>query len=265
MGKAVSVNIQKGGVGKTTIAINLGSRLANRDHKVLLIDMDPQGHLTEGVGMYNQYENEKHIGQKLIDNKESPELKEIIQKGKRFDIIPSNKDLDEYKFQLTQESYGVANLRDKIVNPLLEEKYEYIVIDSPPSLDIYSDSALVASGNVVIPIETRESSLRGLEQMLKKQIQPLKQRIDLDILAIVPNKLSGDNEDKRVIEQLEENFDGYLPGFAKQNVDLPGIRQRIDISRAWKEGKPLDRYDPENDMIERFDELASIVENGGIQ
>lgn len=107
--------------------------------------------------------------------------------------------------------------------------------------------------------------------MFTQQIQPLRQEFDLTILAIVPNDLSGDNEERRIIGDLENSsFAKHLPAFARsthfdQNGSPgPGLRERIAFRRAYREGKPLAQYDPENDMLERLDELAVIVEQGGV-
>lgn len=266
MSRAVSISIQKGGVGKTTIAINLADRLANRDEKTLLIDLDPQGHATEGCGLADAYDRGQGLDQILIDN-DKDILENLIEPGPGFDVLPAHQDLDQLESKLEDETLGILRLRRRVVEPLLGEKYEYIVLDTPPSLGLLSDSGLVAAANTMIPIETREASVRGLEQMIKKQIRPIREELTLEILAIVPNRLSGDNEDKRIIEQLEENFPEYLPNFARSSVDSPGpgIRKRIALSRAWREGIPLSQWDPGNDMIPRFDELANIVERGGIK
>lgn len=265
MSRAVSISIQKGGTGKTTIAINLGERLANRGHDVLLVDLDPQGHLTEGIGLSEAYTAEQHIGDLLL-NKSDTEPEDVLTTRDPFDVIPSNRDLDDIEPELRSISFGVLKLRRTVVEPLLDNPYEYIIIDAPPSLGALSDNALVGAGNVIIPIETREPSVRGLEQMINKQIQPIRNEMDLKILAIVPNKLRGDNEDKRIIEKLETHFMDVLPSFAKSDAGKPGpgIRERIAISRAWRDGQTLAEYDPNNDMLQRFDILADIVENGGI-
>lgn len=265
MGRAVSVSIQKGGVGKTTISINLADRLSDRDQSTLLIDLDPQGHATEGCGLAEAYDRGEGLDQLLIDN-DQDSLDDLIVEGPGFDVLPAHQNLDQLENKLQDETLGILRLRRRVVEPLLGKDYEYIVLDTPPSLGLLSDSGLVAAEHTMIPIETREASVRGLEQMITKQIRPIREELDLEILAIVPNRLSGDNEDKRIIEQLEENFPEFLPDFARSDVDSPGpgIRKRIALSRAWREGIPLSQWDPGNDMIPRFDELADIVEQGGI-
>ncbi|WP_435365863.1 ParA family protein [Haloarchaeobius sp. DYHT-AS-18] len=269
--RAVSVALQKGGVGKTTIAINLAERLANRGHNVLLVDLDQQGNATEGLGLAEAYTADTHIGDVLVDDGDAT-LEDIIRETETVDVLPANEDLDGVENTIRSATFGELWIRNKVIEPLLGEEYDYIVIDSPPNLGPLSDASLIASQHVIVPLRMSEPSVSGFERMFKQQIVPIRQEIDLDILAIVPNATSGTNEEKRIITDLEESqFGEYLPGFGRSahfddpDSPGPGIRERIAFRRSWREGQPLAQYDPESDMLGRLDELAGVVEAGGIE
>ncbi|MFB6220057.1 MAG: ParA family protein [Halolamina sp.] len=266
MSRAVSVSLQKGGVGKTTIAINLADALAADGEDVLLVDLDQQGNATEGVGLKAEYEADSpHIGDVLTDDDEVA-VTEIIVARDRFDMIPAHVDLDEIADRIRNSTFGMLWVRRRIVEPLLDDEYDYVVIDSPPSLGPLSDAALIGAGHAIVPLLMSEPSVSGFERMWDQQILPIRNEVDLELLAIVPNDLSGNNEERRIIEDLENSpFDEYLPAFARSDhfddpdSPGPGIRHRIAFSRAWREGQTLREYDPDNDMLDRLDQLADIV------
>lgn len=267
MGRAVSVSLQKGGVGKTTIAINLADAIAARGHDVLLVDLDQQGNATEGVGLKDHYTtDDAHLGDVLTDD-DPVDVEEVIVDRDAFDVLPAHVDLDEIEDKIRNSTFGMLWVRRRIVEPLVDEEYDYIVIDTPPSLGPLSDASLIGSGHVIVPLLMSEPSVSGFERMWDQQILPIRNEVDLDLLAIVPNDLSGNNEEQRIIRDLEDSpFATYLPAFggSDQFDDAdspgPGIRHRIAFSRAWRDGKTLREYDPENDMLERLDELAALVE-----
>ncbi|AEN04972.1 Cobyrinic acid ac-diamide synthase [halophilic archaeon DL31] len=265
MGGAISVSLQKGGVGKTTIAINLADALA-ADDDVLLVDLDQQGNATEGVGLKDEYETDgPHIGDVLTDD-DPVDVQEVIVERDRFDVVPAHIDLDEIADRIRNSTFGMLWVRRQIVQPLLEDEYDYVVIDSPPSLGPLSDASLIGAGHVIVPLLMSEPSVSGFERMWDQQIIPIRNEVDLELLAVVPNDLSGNNEERRIIEDLENSpFAEYLPAFGRsEEFDTsgspgPGIRHRIAFSRAWREGKTLREYDPENDMLKRLDQLADLV------
>lgn len=268
--RAVSVALQKGGVGKTTVAINLAERLANRSNNVLLVDLDQQGNATEGVGLADAYQNDVHIGHVLEDSSETT-LGDTIREAGSFDVLPANEDLDSVENSIRSATFGELWIRNEIIDPVLEDTYDYVVVDSPPNLGPLADASLISTQNVIVPLRMSEPSVSGFERMYTQQITPIRKEIDLDIMAIVPNALSGDNEEKRIIGNLEESeFGAFLPEFARTDhfddpdSPGPGIRERIAFRRAWREGVPLAEYDPESDMLERLDALAAVVERGGV-
>ncbi len=268
--RAVSVALQKGGVGKTTVAINLAERLANRSNDVLLVDLDQQGNATEGVGLADAYQNDVHIGHVLEDGSETT-LGDVIREAGSIDVLPANEDLDSVENSIRSATFGELWIRNEIIDPVLEDTYDYVVVDSPPNLGPLADASLISTQNVIVPLRMSEPSVSGFERMYTQQITPIRKEIDLDIMAIVPNALSGDNEEKRIIGNLEESeFGQYLPDFARTDhfddpdSPGPGLRERIAFRRAWREGVALAEHDPESDMLERLDALAGIVEQGGV-
>lgn len=271
MGRAVSVSLQKGGVGKTTIAINLAAALGARDHTVLLVDLDQQGNATEGVGFKTVYEEgTPNLGDILTDD-DPVDPQAVIQPRDGFDVLPAHVNLDDIEDKIRNSTFGMLWVRRRIVEPLLDDEYDYIVIDSPPSLGPLSDAALIGARSVIVPLLMSEPSVSGFERMWEHQIRPIRNEVDLDLLTIVPNDLQGNNEERRIIEHLEDSpFAQYLPTFARSalfddpTTSGPGIRHRIAFSRAWRDGKPLREYDTTNDMLDRLDELAQIVEHGGV-
>ena len=272
MTRAVSVSLQKGGVGKTTVAINLADALAERGNDALLVDLDQQGNATEGVGFKAAYEEgSPNLGDVLTDG-DPVDASDVVRERERFDVLPAHVDLDEVEDKIRNSTFGMLWVRRRIVEPLLGERYDYIVIDSPPSLGPLSDAALIGAQHVVVPLLMSEPSVSGFERMWTHQIQPIRDEVDLSLVAIVPNDLSGNNEERRIIEDLEDSsFEEYLPSFGRSahfddpESPGPGIRHRIAFSRAWREGKTLREYDPDSDMLDRLDQLARIVEEGGVR
>ncbi|NHN49891.1 ParA family protein [Halostella sp. JP-L12] len=265
---AVSVALQKGGVGKTTIAINLAERLANRGHEVLLVDLDQQGNATEGVGLADAYEADTHLGH-VFDDDDPTTLGDIVLAAEEFDVVPANADLDEVENTIRSNTFGALWVRNEVVEPAVEGGYDFVVVDSPPDMGPLSDASLIATQNVIVPMRMSEQSASGFERMYTQQIGPIRKEMDLDVLAVVPNVLEGDNEEKRIIADLEESqFGDLLPEFARSDhfedpsSPGPGIRKRVALKRAWRDGQTLASYDPESDMLDRLDELAAMVEEG---
>jgi len=279
--RAVSISILKGGVGKSTIAVNLSDRLAAKGHDTLFIDLDPNGHASVGLGFKNVYQNGDDIGDIILDDGELDPEDVIHETGYGFDILPSSKRLETVENLLRSSSFPDVRVQQNIVEPLLGNKYDYIVTDSPAYRGKLSDNALVATQNIIVPLTPGSESLAGLERITERQLAPLREQIGLDILAIVPNRISNridqHNDDRELIQRLNENFPQYVPEFARitekefNEIDSglmnplpkPGIRERNAVSKAFSEKKPLAHYDPDNDQIKRFDQLAETVIKGG--
>lgn len=276
--RAVSVSILKGGVGKSTIAINVADRLAARGRAVLFVDLDPNGHASHGLGFEDAYRGDHSIGDVILDGK--GEVDDVVYPTEfGFDVLPSSDNLETVEAELKTVSFGDVRLRQRLVDPLLGEEYDYIVIDSPAYRGKLSDNGLVASQNIILPLTPQRESLAGFERTLERQIKPISEQIGLNILAITPNRLNARIDqrtmDRELLEDLNRSFPAHVPEYARISPDeferidagdlippKPGIRERSAVSKAFSEGQPLARYDPDNDQIACFAELARIVEVG---
>lgn len=279
--RAVSVSILKGGVGKSTIAVNLVDRLAAQGNDVLFIDLDPNGHASIGLGFKKEYQSGADIGDVLLDNTNATPSDIIYSTEFGFDVLPSSNDLEMVEDQLRSASFADIRLRQNIVEPLLGDTYDYIITDSPAYRGKLSDNALIATQNLLLPLTPGHEALAGFERTMERQIAPIRQQIGLDILALVPNRLSQaihiQTDDRILLEQLNREFPEYVPQFARiteeQFAELddgeslgfkPGIRDRNAFTKAFGEGKPLAHYAPECDQIDCLDELARVIESGGV-
>lgn len=280
--RAVSVAILKGGVGKSTIAVNLVDRLAAKGNDVLFIDLDPNGHASIGLGFKDEYQSGTDIGGVLLNGNDET-LEDVIYETEfGFDILPSSDDLEMVEDQLRSASFADVRLRQNVVEPLLGEHYDYIITDSPAYRGKLSDNALIATQNLIIPLTPGHEALAGFERTMERQIAPIRQQIGLDILALVPNRLSQpihmQTDDRILLEQLNQEFPEYVPAFARLTEDQfevldnggsigfkPGLRDRNAFTKAFGEGEPLAHYEPECDQVPNIDILADVVQSGGTQ
>lgn len=276
--QAVAVSLTKGGVGKTAIAINLADRLQQHG-RTLLVDIDPAGNATEGVGEPESYDLENHIGTYLEEASTStenepvdPALDDIIIERDGFDLIPSSGDLATSESIIDAENrFAILVIKEQLLDVILGDRYDYVVFDTPGDSDsLFREAAIFGAGNVIVPMTPAEEAVRGFETLLRTEIIPAREHADVDILAIVPNMMLSDNESQWLCNELNDSFTDLLPPFGHPSLfddpDVidPGIRQRIAFKRAWREGVPLAEYDPSNDMLGRLDDLAEIVVRGGI-
>ena len=236
--KIISVINQKGGVGKTTTVINLAAGLTMKGKKILVIDLDPQGNASTGLGLSNATSSDQTIYNVLNGNKK---ISEVIQPTsfENLDLISSNVDLSGLEVETAGDSRRAFKLKDELT-PILnnsEPAYDYVIIDCPPSLSLLTIMALVASDALVVPLQTEFFALEGLTQLLKT-IERIKSNLNpsLDIRGILltmydkRNKLSG---------EVETEARNYF----KDKVYSTAVPRNVRLSEAPSHGVPVLIYD----------------------
>jgi sporulation initiation inhibitor protein Soj len=260
MAKVISLVNQKGGVGKTTTSINLAASLAILGKRVLLIDFDPQGNATTGLG----------IDKSIIENSifevmnEEVSVEQAIVKTaySRLDIIPSLINLAKLSMALDEKSKidqtFNKNLQLKKVLFKILERYDYIIIDCPPSLDVFSKNAMGASNSIIIPVQCEFYALEGITQILNT-ISIAKKTInhDLSIEGVLLTML-----DSRTILGFEVVED--IRKYFKEKVYNTIIPRMVKLSEAPSHGKPIIDYDPKCRGTEAYLNLAKeVIERNG--
>jgi len=248
MGKSIAIANQKGGVGKTTTAVNLSSCLGLLGKRVLLIDMDAQGNSCSGLGISKENE-EKSVYEVLVENLEmSKAVKEI---DLNFHILPVNANLPGAQIEILDMEDREFRLKKAIET--LKHNYDFIIIDCPPSLDIMTLNALVAADSVLIPLQCEYYALEGLAQLLKtismvqKRLNPL-----LNIEGVVLTMFdSRTNLSTQVMEEAISYF--------KEKVYKTIIPRNVKLSEAPSYGQPINVYDPVSIGSKSYQKLAEEV------
>ncbi|MFQ5901348.1 MAG: ParA family protein [Thermodesulfobacteriota bacterium] len=233
MGKIISVANQKGGVGKTTTAVNLSASLAVAEKKVLLIDLDPQGNATSGMGI-----TEKRIGRTIYNVLiEEVEIEEVIISSPLpfLHLIPSNSDLIGAEIEFVDDPRRENRLKNAL--DYIEDRYDYIIIDCPPSLGILTLNALTASDAVLIPLQCEYYALEGLSQLLKT-IKIIKKRFNpsLYVEGILLTMFDSRNN---LSHQVAEEVISHFKGKVFETI----IPRNVRLSESPGFGKPVIQYD----------------------
>ena len=245
MSVVITVFNQKGGVGKSTTVINLSSALALRGKRTLIIDMDPQGNSTSGLGVY---EFKNMIYDFLIDEK----VDSIYKTGfSKLDIIPSNGEFAGVEIERARcedWQFKLKKMLDKV-----KDNYDYVIIDSPPSLGILSMMSLVASDKILIPVQCEYYALEGVSQLMdtitlvKDNFNP-----NLNILGIVMSMYDGrTNLSNQVVEEVEKFF--------KDKVFKTYIPRNVRLAEAPSFGMNIFDYDSKSKGAKAYIDLAKEV------
>ena len=250
MAKIYSIINQKGGVGKTTTTINLGTAMAACGANVLIIDMDPQGNLSTGMGV-EKVKREKGVYNILIDNLS---INDAVIKTEipNLNLIPSNDDLLGIDIELSNESDRVMRLK-KALGDL--NSYDYILLDCPPSLSLLTLNALVASTGALVPLQAEFYALEGLSQLLKT-IEDIKNSVNHDLMleGVIITMFDGRNN---LSNQVEQDVRSYLG----TEVFTTKIPRNIRLSEAPSHGLPALIYDHKCSGSAAYINLAREVLN----
>jgi len=288
-GRAVMFDVLKGGYGKSALSLNLADRLAARGHDVLYLDLDPNGHVSFALGYDDVYHDGMHdygfvaLDRKMYGKEDAEPEHMIYETDFEFDFVPSFDDMESFEAALKDEPRKEEVLAREFLYPLYDSgEYDYFIMDGGGERSIIADNGFYAGKSAILPLAPGEEALSAMRRTWNRVVQPLQKNASFEVLALVPNLLSKridhQNDDRVLLERLNasDRFSELLPSFARfteedwetvdtgEYTDLPGIREREGISGGVSNGMPVATYDPECDQIVHFDELARIVEQGGV-
>ena len=246
MGKIISIANQKGGVGKTTTSINLSTLLAKRGKKVLLIDADPQGNATSGVGMDKNVE--LSVYDLIISDDINP--KETIQKTeiKNLYICPSNINLAGAEVELVSMMSREYRLKEKL--DIIKDDYDYIIIDCPPSLGLITLNSFTASDSVLIPVQCEYYALEGLGQLINT-VNLVKKHLNKELEvegALLTMYDIRTNLSNQVVKEVNRYFEN--------KVYKTVIPRNVKLSEAPSYGMPISVYDPRSKGAKSYDKFV---------
>lgn len=251
MGRIIAIANQKGGVGKTTTSINLSACLAEAGQKVLVIDIDPQGNTTSGLGIEKD-EVENTVYEVIL---KEIEIENAICKDvfENLDIVPSNVNLAGAEIDLIDIEEREYILKSSINR--VRDNYDYVILDCPPSLNMLTVNAMTAADTVLVPIQCEYYALEGLTQLMhtitlvKKKLNP-----NLEIEGVVFTMYDArTNLSLQVVENVKDNLE--------QNIYKTIIPRNIRLAEAPSHGLPINKYDTKSTGAESYRRLAREVMN----
>lgn len=249
MGRVIAVANQKGGVGKTTTAINLSSSLVELGKNVLTIDMDPQGNTTSGLGI-DKNEVDATVYELILDEASIDEaVTTSIMEG--LDVIASNINLSGAEVELISIENKEFLLKEKI--DTIKDNYDFVIIDCPPSLNLLTINAMTTADSILVPIQCEYYALEGLSQLIHT-IDLIKDRLNpgLEIEGVVFTMYdSRTNLSLQVVENVKENLD--------RNIYKTIIPRNIRLAEAPSYGMPINMYDRRSTGAEAYRLLAEEV------
>lgn len=245
MGKVISVANQKGGVGKTTTTVNLATLLAKKGKKVLLIDTDPQGNATSGLGVTKELENSVYdilVGETTFD--------ETVQETavKNLKVCPSNISLAGAEVELVSMMSREQRLKSKLDE--VKEQYDYILIDCPPSLGLITLNAFTASDSVLIPVQCEYFALEGLGQLLNT-VNLVKKHLNKNLEiegALLTMYDARTNLSNQVVKEVKKYFE--------DKVYKTVIPRNVRLSEAPSYGMPISIYDPKSKGAKAYEKFT---------
>ena len=273
----------KGGTGKTTVAINVAGALSDRGRDVLFVDLDPQGNATEGLGLLEEYDAPPPtLFDVLTDGQQRDRIGDLVVDHPEMDVVPSNIDMLQAERELTiADLVARATAEDVGIDPealsalavnvtpdtvtgthaldtldealsVVDEDYDYVVVDSPPFYGKLTDTGIYATRNILVPALTEATSERAIE-LLIDQMGALEGQmgITVDTLGVVANRVETTGEDETMLEWFEAVF-----------ADDPvwEVRKRVALQRAFSAGQSIFEYDRSVDMADVFLDIAADLD-----
>ncbi|MBD1835419.1 ParA family protein [Cyanobacteria bacterium FACHB-472] len=247
--RVMSLFNQSGGVGKSTLTMNLGYHLAHRKYRVLLIDLDPQSSLTTFMGL-EPLEIQKTLYDALLEDEPLPIHKDIHG----VDLAPANINLSGAELELVTADMREQRMKDAIA-PVLQ-KYDFILIDCPPSLGILSYISLVASTHVLIPIQTQYKAFQGTDLLFRtiKRVRARPNR-QLKIAGYLPTMFAkGNSQDQRILCAIQDQFDSV------EGIIFPEIPRTTAFADATEKHIPLALHNPKHPAVTILETIAEMLE-----
>lgn len=252
MSKVIAIANQKGGVGKTTSAINLSAALAEKGKKVLVIDIDPQGNTTSGLGV-NKNEIRNSIYELLIDE---ASMDEVLQKEvyKNLDLIPSNVNVAAVEIELLDMEGKEKKLRDKISE--IRDDYDYAIIDCPPALGLLTVNAMTTADTILVPIQCEYYALEGLSDLIHS-VELVRKRLNptLEIEGVFFTMYDARTN---LAMQVVDNVRTHI----SEKVFKTIIPRNIRLAEAPSYGQPITQYEPKSAGAEAYRMLADEIIEG---
>lgn len=249
MGKIIAIANQKGGVGKTTTSVNLSAALAEEGKRVLLIDLDPQGNTTSGLGVEKTLK--RNVYDMLVNN---ADIRECMQKGifKEMDLVPSTVDLAGAEIEMLDLPQHEFILKDQIAE--VNDQYDFVIIDCPPSLNLLTVNALTTADSVLVPIQCEFYAMEGLTQLMytiqlvQKKLNP-ELRLEGVVFTMYDSRTN-------LSQQVVESVKSYL----KDKVYDTIIPRNVRLAEAPSHGMSIFEYDPHSTGADAYRKLAKEVE-----